>query len=575
MFERHAILAVILARGGSKGIPRKNITPVDGHPLVAYTIAAALGSAFIDRLIVSTDDEEIAAVARDYGAETPFRRPAALAADTTLSVDALHHAALAAEACYATRFDYVVELPCVAPLRDSRDIDAALRRLFETGADSVISFVDTGEKHPVRMKRIAGDRITDFCREYPEPARGSRRQDFEPAYIRNGAIYAMTRHCLIDLVSRHGEDSRPYIMSEERSINIDSPLDLTIARLLIEQGTCANRPKKRVLGRIEHHANPGRPRVLVTAPLHFLPDVRERILQRSECVLAHGASRQEVRHLLADVDGWMCSPCPPYRIDDDLLAGAGQLKVLATPSTGSSHIDTDACARRGIAVLALKDTAFVRSIFASSEFTFALVLAALRKLPLAAEAGRRGIWREREDEFRGVELHGLTLGIIGYGRIGANLARYAHAFGMAVVAHDPYVTVDDPAVRQTDRPEAVLEAADVVAICVHLDEQTRGMVDAAWFARMRDGVTFINTARGEVVDEAALLAALESGKVRSAAVDVVQNEQTACLPEHPMIRYAREHANLIVTPHVAGLTLQSEHKAATFTVDALERALGH
>jgi phosphoglycerate dehydrogenase-like enzyme/CMP-N-acetylneuraminic acid synthetase len=574
MPDRHAVLAVILARGGSKGIPRKNIAPVDGHPLIAYTIAAALGSASIDRLVVSTDDEEIAAAARKYGAETPFRRPAELAADTTLSVDALRHAALAAEAAYGTRFDYVVELPCVAPLRDSRDVDAALSRLFETGADSVISFVETGEKHPVRMKRIAGDRITDFCREYPEPARGSRRQDFEPAYIRNGAIYAMTRRCLIDLASRHGEDSRPYVMPEERSINVDSPLDLTIARLLIEQGLCANRPRTRAAAHVERHANPGRPRVLVTAPLHFLPDVRDRMLRRTECVLAAGASREEVRALVADVDGWMCSPCPPYPIDDGLLAGAARLKVLATPSTGSSHIDADACARRGIAVLALKDSAFVNTIFASSEFTFALVLAALRKLPLAAEAGRRGIWREREDEFRGVELHGLTLGIVGYGRIGSNLARYARAFGMSVVVHDPYVTVGDPAIRQADRPDAVLAAADVVAICVHLDERTRGMVDAAWFARMRDGVTFVNTARGEVVDEAALIAALESGKVRAAAVDVVQGEQTACMSEHPMIRYARRHANLIVTPHVAGLTLQSEHKAAAITVDALERALG-
>lgn len=574
MYQNQSVLAVILARGGSKGIPKKNITPIDGHPLIAYTIAAALGSEYIDRLVVSTDDPEIAAAAREYGAETPFVRPAELAGDTTLSVDALHHAALAAESHYATRFDAIVELPCVAPLRDSGDIDAALRKLFKTRADSVISFVDTGEKHPIRLKRIVGDRISDFCQEYPEPARGSRRQDFEPAYIRNGAIYAMTRPCLIDLVSRHGEDSRPYIMPEEKSINIDSRLDLTIARLLIEQGMCANKPRKRSVCRPERHANPGKPRVLVTAPLHFLPDVRARIIERTECILAPAADRDQVRQLVADVDAWMCSPCPTYRIGEDVLGEATRLKVLATPSTGSNHIDRRYCEERGITVLALRGTEFMKSIHASSEFTFALLMAALRKLVPAAEAARRGIWREREDDFRGVELHGLTLGIIGYGRIGANLARYAQPFSLAVVVYDPYVTIDGPGVRQADRPEAVLEAADIVAICVHLDDRTRGMVNAEWFARMRDGVIFVNTARGEIVDEAALLAALESGKVKAAAVDVVQDEQTAKMAEHPMIQYARSHPNLIVTPHIAGLTVQSEHKAATFTFEALEQALG-
>jgi len=573
MHQGRQVLAVILARGGSKGIPRKNIYPINGHPLISYTIAAALGSKYIDKLVVSTDDAEIAAVAREYGAETPFVRPAELASDTALSVDALNHAALAAEAHYDKRFDFIVELPCVAPLRDSGDVDAALEKLFETGADSVISFLDTGEKHPIRLKRIVNDQISDFCKEYPEPARGSRRQDFEPCYIRNGSIYSMTRHCLIDLVSRQGSDSRPYIMSEQKSVNVDSRMDLLMAQMLIERGMCSNRPKKVQRCAPETHSNPGKPKVLVTAPLHFLPAMRDQIVAETDCVLAYGADKEQVRTLLADAEAWMCSPCPDYRIDADLLGAAKKLKVLATPSTGSNHIDRAYCEQHGIVVRALKGTDFVNTIHASSEFTFALLIAALRKLPYAAEAARAGAWREREDDFRGVELHGKTLGIIGYGRIGANLARYANAFKMNIVAYDPHVQIQDTYTRQAASYREVLEAADAVAICVHLDDTTRGMVNSEWFAHMRDGVTFINSARGEIVDEAALLAALDSGKVKAAAVDVIQDEQTSVKSNHPMIAYARNHPNLIVTPHIAGLTYESEYKAAKFTFDALKQAL--
>lgn len=573
MHQDCKVLAVILARGGSKGIPKKNIYPISGHPLISYTISAALGSKYIDKLIVSTDDAEIAAVAREYGAETPFIRPAEIASDTALSVDALHHAALAAEAHYGTRFDYIIELPCVAPLRDKSDIDAALEKLFETGADSVISFVDTGEKHPIRLKRIVDDKISDFCKEYPEPLRGSRRQDFEPCYIRNGAIYSMTRHCLIDLVSRQGNDSRPLIMSEQKSVNIDSKMDLLIAQMLIERGMCNNHPLKIQRCTPEFYPNPGKPKVLVTAPLHFMPKMREQILAETDCILAFGADKAQVQELIADVDAWMCSPCPDYRIDAEILDLAKHLKVLATPSTGSNHIDRVYCEQRGLEVRTLKGTDFVNTIYASSEFTFAMLIAALRKLPYSAEAARCGVWREREDDFRGVELHGKTLGIIGYGRIGSNLARYANAFNMNMVAYDPFVTIKDDYTQQVGSYQEVLKVADAVAICVHLDAHTRNMVNADWFAQMRDGVTFINPSRGEVVDEAAMLAALDSGKIKYAAVDVIQNEQTSIKSEHPIIMYARNHPNLIVTPHMAGLTYESEYKAAKCTFDALKQAL--
>jgi|CXWL01.1.fsa_nt_gi phosphoglycerate dehydrogenase-like enzyme/CMP-N-acetylneuraminic acid synthetase len=574
MLENKKVLAVIQARGGSKGIPKKNIYPLDGHPLIAYTIAAARASKYVDELVVTTDSEEIAEASRAYGASVPFMRPAELAGDTVVSVDSLHHAALESEKHFGGRFDIVIELPCVAPLRTAEDIDGALEKLVTTGANSVISMANTGEKHPVRLKRLVNDQITDFCKEYPEPAKGSRRQDLEPCYIRNGAIYSMTRDTLIDLFSRHGPDSRPYVMPEERSVNVDGWMDLRIVELMIKDGQCGNKPRLVERTSIERFGKVSGPHILVTAPLYFMPAMREAIIAQSNCTLAHGASAAQVAELLQDAAGWLCSPSPTYMIDGKLLEGARKLKIIATPSTGSNHIDAAWCARHGIKLITLRGSPVIDQVKASSEFSFALLLAVMRKLPYAFDAARKGSWREIEARFRGVELSGKTLGIIGYGRIGSNLSRYARAMGMRVIAFDPNVRIADAEVAQAARAEEVLRASDAVAVCVHLDDATRGMVNAQWFGQMKDGAWFINTSRGEVVDEAALLQALESGKLRAAGVDVVSNEQAGNLAAHPVVAYARGHDNLIITPHMAGLTVESEMKTARYAFDAIRRELG-
>ena len=142
------ILAVIQARSGSKGIPKKNIYPILGHPLMAYSIQAALDSKMIDHVVVTTDSEAFAQIARDYGAEAPFLRPPELSGDKVHSVDSLYHAVLKTEEIKGMVYDYIVELPCVSPLRNGVDVDGALQKLIETGADSIISLADTGENTP-------------------------------------------------------------------------------------------------------------------------------------------------------------------------------------------------------------------------------------------------------------------------------------------------------------------------------------------------------------------------------------------------------------------------------------------
>jgi CMP-N-acetylneuraminic acid synthetase len=228
------ILGLTLARGGSKSIPKKNIQPINGVPLIAYTIGEAVLSRFITRYIVSTDDPQIRDVAVKYGAQVPFLRPDDIASDTASSVAAMRHAVAWVEEEEQCRYDYVIELMCTNPMKTVEDIDGCIEKLIDTQADSVIAVHKLDDYHPVRIKKIVDGKIQDFC--LPESFE-SRRQDLKPdAYIRSGAIYALRRdHLMID-GQRYGSDaSYSWILSPEKGVNLDTMMDFRMAELLIAE----------------------------------------------------------------------------------------------------------------------------------------------------------------------------------------------------------------------------------------------------------------------------------------------------------------------------------------------------
>jgi CMP-N,N'-diacetyllegionaminic acid synthase len=228
------VLGIITARGGSKGIPKKNIAPLMGKPLLAYTAEAAMQAARLDRVVLSTDDPEIAEVGRACGVDIPFLRPARLAGDATPTVPVLQDVVQRLEAA-GDRYDAVFLLQPTNPLRTTADIDGAVELLARTGADSVISFVDTGERHPARMKVIddAG-RVMDP--PFAEPFEGMPRQQLPKLYLRDGSVY-LTRHdVLMKDSSLKGTDCRAWIMPEDRAWNIDSAFDLFIVEQMMRWG---------------------------------------------------------------------------------------------------------------------------------------------------------------------------------------------------------------------------------------------------------------------------------------------------------------------------------------------------
>ncbi len=319
---------------------------------------------------------------------------------------------------------------------------------------------------------------------------------------------------------------------------------------------------------------PNKPRLLFSAPYAFFPnELRERIETSFNVAYAFGAPGCEVAQRLEATDIWITPTSPSYWIDRNLLAHGKALRIVATPSTGTNHIDTAVLSERKIELISLKGSPVIEQIYASSEFSFALLLAMIKRIPFAAGHARQGVWREREELFRNREVHGMKIGLVGYGRIGVKMARFAAALGMEVLAFDPFKSITgEPHVRQLDTLEAMLPLCDIVALHYHLTPETVGSFGREEFRRMKPGAYFLNTARGELVDEAAMLEALANGHLAAAAVDVITAEHLDGKCDHPVIRYARENDHLLVTPHIAGCTVDSETKAMVYLIERILQA---
>lgn len=227
MIKDKKILVIIPARGGSKGIPHKNIKELNGKPLIAYTIQCAIESKYIDRVIVSTEDINISNVAENFGADVPFLRPEVLAEDDTPSIDVILHCINTLEA-NNEYYDYICLLQCTSPFRTVDNIDEAIYKLIEKNGSSLVSVCES-EVNPYWMKKINDEKLIDFIKEID----ASRRQDLPKIYRLNGAIYISKVNELKQLKSWYGKNTIPYIMNRKSSIDIDEPIDFKFAEFLM------------------------------------------------------------------------------------------------------------------------------------------------------------------------------------------------------------------------------------------------------------------------------------------------------------------------------------------------------
>ena len=250
------------------------------------------------------------------------------------------------------------------------------------------------------------------------------------------------------------------------------------------------------------------------------------------------------------------------RLTADLIERAERLKVIGRAGVGVDNVDVEAATRRGIVVANAPES----TVVSAAEHTIGLLLALSRNIPQAHAALKQGRWAR--SQYAGIELAGKTLGVLGFGRIGRQVARRALDLEMRVVAYDPFVVRDrfrELGVEGVETPEEVLEVADFLSLHLPLTEETRGFLGPAAIARMKDGVRVVNAARGELVDEDALVEALKSGKIAAAALDVFSEEPYS----GPLL----ELDNVVVTPHLAASTEEAQDRAGVIVAEQVAAAL--
>jgi CMP-N,N'-diacetyllegionaminic acid synthase len=233
------ILGLIAARGGSKGVPRKNIKLLAGEPLIAYTIREARKSRYVTRLIVSTDDEEIARIARGYGAEVPFMRPVELALDHVTDLPVSQHCLTWLREHENYQPEIVVHLRPTAPLRTVVHIDQGIELLLNSPEADAVRSVCPASEHPLKMWTIKDNWLIPFVSEDAygiEEAYNQPRQNLPQAFIQNGSVDVVRAKVIMDQNSVTGRRIKAFVMDELDSVNIDSPLDWALAEILMEGG---------------------------------------------------------------------------------------------------------------------------------------------------------------------------------------------------------------------------------------------------------------------------------------------------------------------------------------------------
>jgi CMP-N,N'-diacetyllegionaminic acid synthase len=227
-----SLLALILARGGSKGLPGKNVRVLRGKPLIAWSIEAAQASKYVSSIVVSTDSDDIAAVAERFGAEVPFRRPPELATDTATSIDAILHA-LDWLGARGRNFDYLALLEPTSPLREARDIDQALEKLKASSAQAIVSVCKAASIHPAFMYRLgSGGSLTPYL---TDTGNHVRRQDIEPIYFLDGTIYIARSATFRQLKSFYHNQTIGFEVPKWKSPEIDDEIDYLHVEAIMKQ----------------------------------------------------------------------------------------------------------------------------------------------------------------------------------------------------------------------------------------------------------------------------------------------------------------------------------------------------
>ncbi len=309
-------------------------------------------------------------------------------------------------------------------------------------------------------------------------------------------------------------------------------------------------------------------RICIAEPQDFSASVVDFLRTFAEVDLRY-CHENELADLLCEYDVFWFRLA--WRIDEKVLNAQSRCRILATPVTGIDHIDEVLCEKLGVKIACLRgETEFLKTVRATAELSFGLAIALMRNIVAASESTQNGNWNR--DLFRGNEIFGKTVGILGMGRLGVIVAEYYKAFGAKIVAYEPRIFIGNEekiqGIDYLENLEAVAEIADIVSVHINYNQNTHQIIGENFFDKMKKNAVFINTSRGGIVDENALLNALKTEKIQGAALDVLQGEPNIN-ETHPLLAFAKTHKNLLIVPHIGGNTYESFEKTERFLAEKI------
>ncbi len=288
------------------------------------------------------------------------------------------------------------------------------------------------------------------------------------------------------------------------------------------------------------------------------------LLNKKVCQLAD-------EKILADIDILVIKL--NFKITSAVINKAPRLKLIATSTTGLNHIDINYAQEKGISILSLRGhTDFLQNIYSTAEHTLALILALIRKIPWSFQSIKDGKWQR--ELYYGHEIYGQKLGILGYGRLGKIVASYGQELGLKIITHDPNVAKEEFVKNNVKAVsfDELFKEADILSVHVLLTPDTNKIVKEKHFRLMKPTSLFINTARGEIIEESALVRALKEKWIAGAAIDVMTNENPngSHLKNNALVKYAQTHDNLLITPHIGGATFEAMQKTEEFIAQKIK-----
>ena len=308
-------------------------------------------------------------------------------------------------------------------------------------------------------------------------------------------------------------------------------------------------------------------RIICITPVKHLEGVYERLEQYENFFYEPNITKDELSKRLSsweDIEYLFTNPNKQNFVLDEKVLGNSNIKVINTCSTGLNHIDMDYCERNNIEVLSLKeDFELINDLPSTAELSFGLMLSLLRKIPEGFNSVKKGEWDY--EPFIGRQVKGLTIGIIGYGRLGKILVKLLSGWGVKILVNDPYVEVDDENCIRTTMNE-LWKQSDVVFLHLHVTDTTRTMVGDYFLSNMKKGSVLINTSRGELVDEEAIMKSITDGHLGGYGTDVISDE-FGNISDSKLVKFSRENDNVIITPHVGGMTWEGQTKAYKWAMD--------